>query len=190
MLSNRNIIAGGAAAVVVAGAFVALVSGGRSPTTPEPTAASSPTAPDPTAASPFDGAINQVSVIPRCTQGTGKVAIGIRRPTPRQLARGGTYHATVGGRPVATIVVRNVGVDDCRIAPGAFSLVIKDRRGKVVGEWDDPAWFAGIYRPSTVKQFSLPDVLRCDRPGPFVALAVVDSYTARRDKLSRREITC
>jgi hypothetical protein len=186
-VSNR-IIAGGAAALVVAGAFVALVSGGQSPTTPEPTAASS--IGGTTAASSIDGTIDKVSHFQRCNQRFGAVAIDIRRPTRSQISSGGIYAATAGVRPVATIVVRNVGADDCRIAPGAFRLVIRDRRGKAFGAWDHPAWFAGIYRPGAHKQFSLPAVLRCDRPGPFVAVAVVDSYIVRRGNLSRREITC
>ena len=75
--------------------------------------------------------------------------------------------------------------------PPAFRLKILDRQGRTVGAWDDNgAWFAHYYQPGASQTFSLPDVYRCDRPGPFSALAVVHGHIIRRHHLSLSEITC
>ena len=90
---------------------------------------------------------------------------------------------------VATLVVRHVGANPCHQPYSGFSLRIKDRAGKVIGRWSG-ARFGGDFLPVSEQTFSLPAVRHCDRPGPFLALATVGPYSARRGKLSRSEIAC
>ena len=173
-MASQRIIVVGAIALVVAGAVGALHSVSRT-STARPTTA-------PTTA--VDAA-----PITSCRPGDLDVAVGVRRPS-RVLQSAGIYAADLQ-RPVATIVVRNVGARRCLFDIGWFHLTIKDRTGKLIGEWDDDTWLATSYPPGSQKQFSLPDVYRCDRPGPFVAVADVGpTYTVRRGNLSLKEITC
>lgn len=173
MASSRVIVVG-AIALVVAGAVGALHSGDHN-STARPTIAPTSTV--------------KVTPMASCKPGDLDVAVGVRRPS-RVLQSAGIY-ATDVQRPVATIVVRNNGAQRCLFDVGGFHLTIRDRTGMLIGEWDDDTWLATSYSPGSQKQFSLPDVYRCDRPGPFVAEAEVGpTYTARRGNLSRKEITC
>jgi hypothetical protein len=93
-------------------------------------------------------------------------------------------------RGVATIFVRNAGARPCFLDVAGFRFTIRDRAGRRVGLWTDPTWFAGDLSPDSAKTVSLPAVFRCDRPGPYVAIATVGPYSVRRGSLSRSEITC
>jgi hypothetical protein len=124
---------------------------------------------------------------PDCTKGDLAPAFEIRRPPPRQ--DNGVFQAK-SHQPVVTIVVRNVSERRCYGRP-AFREKILDRRGRTVGSWDDQGgWFGYYYGPGASRTFSLPDVYRCDRPGPFTALARVHGHLIRRGRLSLSEITC
>jgi hypothetical protein len=91
---------------------------------------------------------------------------------------------------VATIVLRNISTRRC-LGGSAFSFTIRDHAGRMVGRWDSPGnWFTDYYQPGEYRTFSLPTVWRCDRAGPFTALATVGGYSARRTGLRRSEITC
>jgi hypothetical protein len=127
----------------------------------------------------------------RCARSDLTMVIRLRRPS-RQQSRQQTSGLTGAWprRRVTTIVVRNVAAPRCLLETGGYSLTIKDRSGKMIGEWDDPAWFDDTYAPGSEKTFSLPGVYHCDRPGPFVAVAEVGYYTAQRRNLHRRDITC
>ena len=63
--------------------------------------------------------------------------------------------------------------------------------GRTVGAWDDQGnWFNADYQPGGYRTFSLPTVYRCDRPGPFTAVAAVHGRIIRRRHLSLSQITC
>jgi hypothetical protein len=178
MWSNR-IVMGAVIAVIVIAAVDAFRSRDHDTTAHATTAATTP---------------RNVAPVRRCAPGDLAVAIEIRRPSRVQTS-GGVFAATRPRRRVATIVVRNVRAPPCLFASGGFHLTISDRTGKVIGEWnDDPrrglVWFAHTYSPGSEKTFSLPTVYRCDRPGPFVAVATVGSNITLRGYLSRRQITC
>jgi hypothetical protein len=121
----------------------------------------------------------------RCARRDIAVGIEVRRPSSLQQ-NSGTPEAA-GRLPVATIVVRNVGARRC-LGIWGLRFTITDRAGKTVGKWLDSAWFVGYYPPDREKTFSYPDIYRCDRPGPFVALATVGPYSASRRNLSRSQI--
>ena len=123
-----------------------------------------------------------------CAAGDTTPAIEVRRPSHRQVTVADWAHVHSQHR-VATVVLRNVSDHPC-YGGSAFVLTIRDRVGRIVGQWDSTDWFAGYYQPSGYQTFSLPSVYRCDRPGPFTAIAVVGKYTARRHGLRRSEITC
>jgi hypothetical protein len=116
----------------------------------------------------------------------GDVAVGIEIRRPSSLQEAGTPEAA-GRLPVATIVVRNVGAPRC-LGVWGMRFTITDRAGKTVGAWLDSAWFVGYYSPGREKTFSYPDIWRCDRPGPFAAVATVGPYSASRRNLSRSQI--
>jgi len=119
-----------------------------------------------------------------CARRDIAVGIEIRRPSILQTSGG---PEAAGRRPVATIVVRNVGTQRC-LGVWELRFAITDRAGKTVGKWLDSAWFVGYYSPGRQKAFSYPDIWRCDRPGPFVARATVGPYSASRRNLSRSQI--
>jgi hypothetical protein len=122
-----------------------------------------------------------------CSNRDMEATFELRRPSHRQDA--GVFKAH-SHRRVVTIVVRNVGVAGCYGRP-AFRMKILDRQGRTVGAWDDQGgWFAAYYMPGGIRTFSLPDVYRCDRPGPFTAIARVHGQLIRRRHLSRSQITC
>jgi hypothetical protein len=125
--------------------------------------------------------------VPDCSNGDLAPTLEIRRPPARQNEGG--FQATSHHR-VLTIVVRNVSDRRCYGEP-AFRLKILDRHGRTVGAWDDTGeWFRRYYGPGAAETFSLPTVYRCDRPGPFSAVAVVHGHHIRRNHLTLREITC
>ena len=127
--------------------------------------------------------------VPDCVGSDMRIAIEVRRPSHWQLEGGwGGMHARSDHR-VATIVLRNVSGHLCRFE-SAFDMTIYDRAGRIVGQWDDPRWFDGTYRPGTSGTFSLPDVYTCARPGPFWAFGAVGGYSARRHGLRLSDITC
>jgi hypothetical protein len=123
-----------------------------------------------------------------CAAGDTTSAVEVRRPSHRQVSVRDWAHVHSQHR-VATVVLRNISSRPC-YGGSAFDFKILDRVGRTVGDWDSPTWFAGYYQPSGYRTFSLPSVIRCDRPGPFTAIAVVGRYTARRHGLRRSEITC
>lgn len=148
MLSSR-VIVGAATALVVVGAVGAL--GFEEPES-KARSATPPTK------------IDTATPIGSCGQYDLAVALAVRRPS-RVLQSEGEYAADPR-RPVATIVVRNIGTMRCLFDVGWFHLTISDRTGMMIGEWGDDAWLATAYSPGSQKQFSLPAVFRCDRPGP------------------------
>ncbi|MGH3033283.1 MAG: hypothetical protein ACRDON_01840 [Gaiellaceae bacterium] len=114
--------------------------------------------------------------------------------TPRQIA---VSIEVPKGVPV--IVVRHIGGTPCHLGekdPG-LRLTIRDRGGNQVGFLPDQrvfpsAWtldFEGDLAASRWT-FPLPFARRCPWPGPFLALATVGPYSARRGNLSRSEIAC
>jgi hypothetical protein len=120
-----------------------------------------------------------------------RLAIEVRRPSHAQEKDSGAWDAVHSRRRVATVVLRNISKRHCFAGSGEFALTIVDRVGEIVGRWDDPAdYFAYYYQPGDYHTFSLPSVDRCDRPGPFTALAIVGRLTARRTGLRRSDITC
>ena len=122
-----------------------------------------------------------------CAAGDTMSAVEVRRPSHRQVSRDWAHvHSQ---HRVVTVVLRNVSGRPC-YSRSAFSFTIRDRAGRIVAEWNDKRWFTGYYQRSGYRTFSLPSVYRCDRPGPFTAIAVVGRYTARRHGLRRSEITC
>jgi hypothetical protein len=124
-----------------------------------------------------------------CVAGDTTSAVEVRRPSHLQVSVPGWAHVHSQHR-VATVVLRNVSGRPC-YARAAFSLTIRDRAGRMVGEWNDHhSWFVRYLPRGGYWTFSLPAVYRCNRPGPFTAIAVVGGYTARRYGLRRSEITC
>jgi hypothetical protein len=125
-----------------------------------------------------------------CAAGDMTMTIEVRRPSHRQPLNSGAWDAVHSHHRVATMVLRNVSTFRCR-GGSAFSITIRDHVGTMVGEWHDPGnWFTDYYRPGEYQTFSLPAVWRCDRRGPFTAIATIGSYTARRIGLRRSDITC
>jgi hypothetical protein len=55
-----------------------------------------------------------------------------------------------------------------------------------VGQWNE----TGYYPSGGYRTFSLPSMYRCNRAGPFTAVAVVGGFTARRRGLRRSDIAC
>jgi hypothetical protein len=142
--------------------------------------------------------------VPHCAVRDMTMAIEVRRSSASQesgpewarvhLRHGLAFLTRAAAYPhpphrVATVVLRNVSRRRCD-GGSAFTFTIRARGGTVIGDWDDIGWFAGDYRPGEYRTFSLPDVYTCDRPGPFVAIARIDGYRARRGNLTRRQITC
>jgi hypothetical protein len=145
------------------------------------------------------------AVVPRCALRDMKMAIAVRRGSATQqsgpewarvhfqhgltfISRAGAYAPPPHHR-VATVVLRNVSRRRCS-GGSAFTFQIRARGGTIIGDWNDIAWFAGEYRSGESRTFSVPDVYTCGRPGPFVAIARIDGYRARRGGLTRRQITC
>lgn len=123
-----------------------------------------------------------------CAAGDARPSIEVRRPSHRQVSVADWAQVHSQHR-VATVVVRNVSGRNC-FGSAAFVFTIRDRVGKIVGQWNSSDWFAVHYQPGGYDTFSLPSVYRCDGPGPFTAVAAVGKYTARRHGLHRSEITC
>jgi hypothetical protein len=127
-----------------------------------------------------------VSAAPACTPDQVAVSIEVRHAA--QTAPPG-LHPLPRRRVVATIVVRRRGGGACSQDPLPFALNIYDRDGRQVADWVSTLYFAG-FAAGAERDVSLPDVYRCDRPGPFYAVATVGPYTARRGHLSYSAITC
>lgn len=125
--------------------------------------------------------------VPYCVVSDMRMAIAVRRPSPRQVDS--PMSPMQPQHRVVTIVLRNVSGHLCRFE-SAYDLTIYDRVGRIVGQWDDPRWFGGTYRSGEVGTFSLPEVYRCERLGPFWAFAAVGPYSARRHGLHLSDITC
>jgi hypothetical protein len=137
------------------------------------------------------GAVKDVVPPPRlvpCAAGDRTAAVKVRRPSHQQVSASNWAHVHSQHR-VATVVLRNVSGRRC-YGPAAFSFTIRDRLGRMVGQWNDTSWFAGYYPSGGYRTFSLPSVYRCNRAGPFTAVAVVGGFTARRRGLRRSDITC
>jgi hypothetical protein len=112
------------------------------------------------------------------------IAIEVRRPSHRQDS--GVFEVHSQHR-VPTIVLRHV--DPSCLGGPAFTFTIRDRAGRVVGQWNGN-WPADFNQQGRSRTFSLPAVRRCDRPGPFTAVAVVGGYSTHRTGLRRDQITC
>jgi hypothetical protein len=169
-----QVIVGGVAAVLVVAGIDALRSSMRSD---QPSALSNTTATVPP---------SLASTAPACTPDQVAVSIEVRHAA--QTAPPG-LHPLPRRRVVATVVVRRLGGGACSQDPLPFALNIYDRDGRQVGDWLSTLYFAG-FAAGAERDVSLPDVYRCDRPGPFYAVATVGPYTARRGHLSYNAITC
>ena len=92
----------------------------------------------------------------------------------------------------ATVVVRNIGANDCYQLLRGWRLRIEDRAGNLVAEWVEVRPLAdGLFPSGSEMIFLLPrNPVLCDSPGPYLALASVGPYSARRGNLSRSEIAC
>jgi hypothetical protein len=90
---------------------------------------------------------------------------------------------------VATVVVEHVGGEPCLQPSADFRFLITNRARDRVGLWTPPM-FAGSYEAGEEMRFGVPDVFRCDRPGPFIAKATLGPYAARRGNLTRSQISC
>ena len=123
-----------------------------------------------------------------CSAGATKPVVAVRRPSQRQVSVADWAHVH-SQHQVATVVLRNVSGRPC-YGGAAFTFTIRDRAGRIVGAWDSHNWFSAYYQPGGYQTFSLPSVYRCDRRGPFTAIAVVGKYTARRHGLRLSDITC
>ena len=124
-----------------------------------------------------------------CAAGDLATTIEVLRPSQRQDTDPGSFKTTLN-RPVATIVVQNVSGHSCHARP-PFVFKIRDRLGRVVGNWNDGGnWFDADYTPGASQTFSLPAVYHCNRPGPFTAVAHVGGHPVRRRNLNRSQITC
>lgn len=176
MWSTRLIVAAVATLVVVA-AVDALRTGNTE--TPPPRSTSSPAI--------STGSTSAVRILPECGRADVTVRIAIRRPAGSQ--DGSSDYGAASRHRVATVVIRNVSDHPCRAIWG-LHLTIKDRAGRIIGEWLAASWFTRHYPPGFEKTFSLPAVYTCKYPGPFVALATVGIFAVRRDGLNRRQITC
>ena len=128
-----------------------------------------------------------VTLTPECGRADVTVRIAIRRPAGSQV--GSSDYGAAGRHRVATVVVQNVSDHPCRAIWG-LHLTIKDRAGRIIGEWLAASWFTRHYPPGFEKTFSLPAVYTCKHPGPFVALATVGIFTVHRGGLNRRQIAC
>jgi hypothetical protein len=77
---------------------------------------------------------------------------------------------------------------------GRFSLFdfgIMDGDNRLMAEWEGGNVFPGAYEPAQVKSFSLPNVLSCDRPASFTAVATIGHYSqARLKHLTYDQVTC
>lgn len=113
---------------------------------------------------------------------------------PRQLAV--SIEVPTG---VAVIVVRHLGGTPCHQKDLRLRLTIRDRGGNQVRFLPAPrserfpaAWTLVSHRNLAASRwtFPLPFARRCPWPGPFVALATVGPYSARRGNLSPSEIAC
>jgi hypothetical protein len=167
MWSNKTVAGACFALVVIVG--VDAIRSGDHPTTRTPET-ESPTA---------DGPDYR-----RCARGDIVVAIDVRRPSSMQNAH---IAEEAGNRPVATIVVRNIGARRC-LGTWSTRFTITDRGGNIVGSWPDSAWFVDYYPPGRELTFSYPDIYRCRRAGPFAAFATVGPYSASRRNLSGSQI--
>lgn len=114
--------------------------------------------------------------------------------TPRQLAV--SIEVPKG---VAVIVVRPLLGTPCHPPKDlGLRLAIRDRGGNQVRflpdrSRDSPSAWMLDFEPDLGKIrwiFPLPFARRCPWPGPFVALATLGPYSARRGDLSRSEIAC
>jgi hypothetical protein len=128
-----------------------------------------------------------VSTAPACTRAEVAVSIDVRHASQTPLPGLGVLPRR---RVVATVVVRRVGAGPCAEDPLPFALNVYDRSGRQVGDWLSTLYFAGSFAPGAERDVSLPGVYRCDRPGPFHAVASVGPYTARLGHLSYSAITC
>lgn len=176
MWMNKLLVGG-----VVAFLAVAMVNGLRS--TRHHTTLLKSTAPAKTSA-PGATTVSVVGLGVRQCAGDMWIAIEIRRPSHRQDS--GVFEVHWQHR-VATIVLRHVN-RSC-LGGSAFTFTIRDRVGRIVGRWNGN-WPADFSRQGRSRTFSLPGVDRCDRLGPFTAVAVVGGYRTHRTGLDRNEITC
>jgi len=124
----------------------------------------------------------------RCAAGDMAIAIELRGRSHQQVYVHDWAHVH-SQHPVATVVLRNVSGRRCYDV-SAFTFTIRDRVGKIVGDWNSNNWFPGTYQPGGYQTFSLPAVYHCNRPGPFTAVAVVGGHTVRRHHLRLSDITC
>jgi hypothetical protein len=95
---------------------------------------------------------------------------------------------------VASVVARNTGAHDCYRLLHISRLTIEDRAGNLVAELRDGGGsvsLTGFFPAGSERAFWLPQqAVLCDSPGPYLALAIVGPYSARRGDLSASEIAC
>jgi hypothetical protein len=93
---------------------------------------------------------------------------------------------------IATVFVRNITDHLCYRLFHAWRLMINDRAGDQIANWDPfQPLVDGIFPAGAERSFVLPQapVIR-DSLGPYLAIATVDPYVARRGNLSRTETAC
>jgi hypothetical protein len=77
------------------------------------------------------------------------------------------------------------------LVDGNFDFGIMDRDNRLMAEWEGGNVFPGAYEPAQVKSFSLPNVVSCDRPASFTAVATIGHYSqARLKHLTYDQVTC
>jgi hypothetical protein len=96
------------------------------------------------------------------------VATTTNRLVPPNCTRRQIAMSIVIREGVATVVVEHVGGEPCFQPSADFRFLITNRARDRVGLWTPPM-FAESYEPGEEMTFALPDVFRCERPGPFIA---------------------
>jgi len=128
-----------------------------------------------------------------CDQDQMAIAVEVRKPDstrPVWNQREARGRRAWQRTPVATLVMRNVGSSFCVLVDGTFDFGIRDRADRWMARWDGDNVFPGLYAPDQERSFSLPNVISCDRPEPFRAIATVGDQSARLDDLAYQEVTC
>jgi hypothetical protein len=138
-----------------------------------------------TTASTTTGRSSSTQTVAPCTRQQVAVSIEVRHAAQTGFG----LPVLPRRRRVATIVERRVGAQHCWQQPLPVRFRIFDRTGDLTA-----VWLASMLlwpnSPGAEVALSLPDVLDCDRPGPFRALAEVGPYTVRRGHLGYSDITC
>ena len=127
-------------------------------------------APTPTAATTT---VTGASALPDCTRQQLAVSIEAR-----------PFTETSSGR-IAIIEVRSLNDSSCRLPGLPANVTIEDRAGNAIFQAGGPASrLSGAVLPASGQTAAFPisnDVPRCGRGGPYLALATLGPYAARRN---------